>query len=103
MQSKELFQSTFRFLDFCSRRIRRNCTHLLLKKIALATIKAHNKNKMDIKYYFDKWVKYVEFRKYDQWCEIHNEELLEQEYSEKSNMDSVYWCWNCKYSDCEIH
>ena len=49
MQSKELFQSTFRFLDFCSRRIRRNCTHLLLKKIALATIKAHNKNKMDIK------------------------------------------------------
>ena len=53
--------------------------------------------------YFHLWRLKVSFRKYDEWCEIHNEELKEQQYAEEQGMDSIYWCWNCKYSDCEIH
>ena len=57
----------------------------------------------DIRYYFDKWRLNISFRKYDQWCELHNEEILEQEFATENNMEPIYWCWNCKYSDCEIH
>ena len=21
----------------------------------------------------------------------------------KNDMDSIYWCWNCKYHECDIH
>jgi hypothetical protein len=43
------------------------------------------------------------FKRYDEWCELHREELAEEEYAMNNGMDSVHWCWNCKYSDCYIH
>jgi len=58
---------------------------------------------MDILFYFNKWKEFVEIKKYDKWCEVHNEELMEDYFAEQNNMESIYWCWNCKYSSCEIH
>ena len=59
---------------------------------------------MNIRYYFNLWKARVEmFKRYDEWCTIHSEELAEQEYAAMNNGDSVDWCWNCKYSDCDIH
>ena len=61
---------------------------------------------MFIKFYFNLWrintQKKKMFRDYDEWCEINNERLAEEEYAE-NNMDSIYWCWNCKYHECDIH
>lgn len=42
-------------------------------------------------------------QEYDEWCEIHQEELDEQEYAVQNEMPSVYWCWNCQYNDCKVH
>ena len=58
--------------------------------------------------YFEKWKELVLFRRYDRWSqeflnEIKNEELDEINYAVENDMDSIYWCWNCKYSDCYIH
>ena len=58
---------------------------------------------INIKYYFDIWRNNVSFKKYDEWCEIHNEELNEIEYASNNDLEPIYWCWNCKYSDCNIH
>ena len=74
----------------------------------MGTIKHHKakracKVKMDILFYFKKWKQNVEFKKYDQWCENNNEELMENYYAQENNMDSNYWCWNCKYSECDRH
>ena len=28
----------------------------------------------------------------------------EKDYAiNNTDLDSIHWCWNCKYSDCEIH
>ena len=51
---------------------------------------------------FNLWRDKVLHRKYDEWCEQVDAELAEMEYAAKENMESVYWCWNCKYHDC-IH
>ena len=58
--------------------------------------------------YFKKWIDYVSFKRYDRWCEeffneIKEEELGEVKYSIENDMDSIYWCWNCKHSECEVH
>ena len=58
---------------------------------------------VNISVYFKKWRDYVSYKKYDRWCEIHNEELDEINYARENNMESFHWCWNCKYSDCDIH
>ena len=34
--------------------------------------------------------------------EIKQEELDEIEYAKIMGMDSIYWCWGCKYGDCRI-
>ena len=59
--------------------------------------------KLDIAFFFKKWQQAVTFRKYDEWCENNREEILEEEYACKNAMEPVYWCWQCQYSDCEIH
>jgi hypothetical protein len=60
-----------------------------------------------IKRFFNLWRFNAErirsFREYDNWCETVEEELQEVEYSIKNGMDPIFWCRNCKYSDCEIH
>ena len=39
--------------------------------------------------------------KFEENCQ---EELDEIEYARViGNMDSIHWCWNCKYSDCDQH
>lgn len=58
---------------------------------------------MDINYYFNLWKTKTLFKKYDDWCENYNEELLEEQFAEENNMESIYWCWNCKYNECYIH
>lgn len=58
---------------------------------------------MDIAFYLKKWRDIVSFKKYDRWCETQEEEHNEINYARENNMDSLYWCWNCKYSDCDIH
>jgi len=58
---------------------------------------------VNVKYYFDLWRTKVSIRKYDEWCEINNERLQEEQYAQQTGMDSVDWCWNCKYSDCNLH
>ena len=59
---------------------------------------------MNIKYYFKLWRSKVQtFKRYNEWCELYQEELAEEEYAMNNGMDSVHWCWNCKYSDCDIH
>ena len=59
---------------------------------------------MNIKYYFKLWRSKVQtFKRYNEWCELYQEELAEEEYAMNNGMDSVDWCWNCKYSDCNIH
>ena len=57
----------------------------------------------NIKYYFNLWRKITLFNKYDKWCDIHNDELREIEFAQNNNMDTIYWCWNCKYHECDIH
>jgi hypothetical protein len=57
---------------------------------------------MNIVFYFDKWCLFVTGKKYDRWCETQEENRSEQKFAEK-HMDPIYWCWNCKYSDCGIH
>ena len=52
---------------------------------------------------FKIWRQKTYFARYDQWCEEHADELLEEQFARDNNMDSEYWCWGCKYSDCDRH
>ena len=49
------------------------------------------------------WRDNIMYRKYDRWCEIQEEQIEEDSYARKTGMDSVYWCWNCRHSDCNVH
>jgi hypothetical protein len=56
-----------------------------------------------ISYYFNLWRTKVLFKHYDDWCEECKDELLEQKFAMENDMESIYWCWNCKYNECELH
>jgi len=56
---------------------------------------------INIRYYFNVWLKKYLNKK--EWSENLQEESEECEYAGENKMDSIYWCWNCKYSDCYIH
>jgi hypothetical protein len=34
---------------------------------------------------------------------IEEEEYIDDENAASEGMDSIYWCWNCKYSECDYH
>ena len=53
--------------------------------------------------FFNIWRNKVIAIRYSKWCEINNDQLEDTKYAEESGMSSDYWCWNCKYSDCELH
>ena len=54
--------------------------------------------------YFDIWAQNVEYRKNRRaFYEIQQEEQDEIDFAQNSGMDPIYWCWNCKYSDCDQH
>lgn len=56
-----------------------------------------------ISYYFNLWRTKVLIKHYDDWCEDCKDELLEQKFAMENDMDPIYWCWNCKYNECELH
>jgi len=54
--------------------------------------------------YFDIWAQNVEYRKHRRaFYEIKQEEQDEIDFAQNAGMDPIYWCWNCKYSDCDRH
>ena len=61
----------------------------------------------DLKYYLNIWILNYKNKKadkeYNQWCDINNERINEEYYAITNDMESIYWCWNCKYSECDIH
>jgi hypothetical protein len=52
---------------------------------------------------FNHWKRVVDERRYDMWSETHDETLKEAYFARENDMDTIYWCWNCKHSDCDIH
>ena len=59
---------------------------------------------MSISYYFNLWKNKVKmFREYDQWCQLHEDEINENIFARENGLDSIHWCWNCKYHECDIH
>ena len=63
----------------------------------------NTENMILAKKYFKIWRDIVSYKKYDEWCEINQEYLNELQFAMDNEMDSVHWCWNCKYSDCSVH
>ena len=54
--------------------------------------------------YFYHWLYQVRLIKAKkQWEEDQLEELEEREYAIANDEDPIYWCWNCKHSDCDRH
>ena len=49
------------------------------------------------------WNQWNEWKQQEIFYEIKEEEYSEEEYASREGMDSIYWCWNCRYSECEIH
>jgi hypothetical protein len=49
------------------------------------------------------WNQWTIWKQRELFYEIKEEEYSEQEYSSREGMDSIYWCWNCKYSECDYH
>ena len=35
--------------------------------------------------------------------EIKKEMEDDTTFARENNMNSIYWCWNCQYSDCDRH
>jgi hypothetical protein len=54
------------------------------------------------KYYF-KWREIIENNRYNEWKEIQDELDNEIDFAVQEFMESEHWCWNCKYSECEVH
>ena len=50
--------------------------------------------------FFSHWQSIVRKNK---WLELWYEEKEEIEYAENNNMDSIYWCKQCKYGCCDRH
>ena len=54
--------------------------------------------------FFYHWVNRVrDIKERRQWEENQLEEVAENDFAAAIGEDSVYWCWNCKYSDCPQH
>ena len=55
-----------------------------------------------IAFYFNLWRTNANKRKRE-YEEYYEESIAEETFARESGMDSEYWCWNCRYSDCQIH
>ena len=55
--------------------------------------------------FFNQWKAYFYYKKEKiLFDEIKQEIEEEKEYAmNNTDIDSIHWCWNCKYSECEIH
>ena len=56
-----------------------------------------------LKEFFNIWRQKASFSRYDRWCEEHADELIEELFARENDMGSEYWCWACKYSECDEH
>jgi len=50
---------------------------------------------------FKAWKKYTSDKK--EFYGLKQESEDEKEFASRNLMDPIYYCWNCKYSDCDIH
>jgi len=53
--------------------------------------------------YFFRWRDIIAGRRYREWREIQDEFAAECEFAMKNDMETEFWCWNCKHSDCDVH
>jgi hypothetical protein len=50
--------------------------------------------------YFSIWRENINYRK---WRDIQDDIAGEARYAAKHGMESEFWCWACKYYDCDRH
>ena len=53
--------------------------------------------------YFWRWRDVIAGRRYQEWCEIQDELASEAQFAMNNDMETEFWCWNCKHSECERH
>ena len=54
--------------------------------------------------YFDIWAQNVQYRKNRRdFYENQQEEQEEIDFAQNTGMDPIYWCWRCRYSECDEH
>lgn len=53
--------------------------------------------------YFWRWRDVIAGRRYKEWCEIQDELQGECEFAMNNDMETEFWCWNCKHSECDRH
>jgi len=54
------------------------------------------------KYYW-MWRDIVARSRFRQWKEIEDELAAECEYAIQNDMETEFWCVNCKHSECTVH
>ena len=59
-------------------------------------------NVLEEKYWWI-WRDRVAARRYREWREIQDDLEAECEYAMLNDMETEFWCWNCKHSSCDRH
>ena len=59
-------------------------------------------NVLEEKYWW-RWRDCVAARRYREWREIQDDFEGEYEYAMLNDVETEFWCWNCKHSSCDIH
>jgi len=58
---------------------------------------------MDPEFFEAEIIRITDVPKINEWYEIHVSELTETEYAANNGLESTYWCWMCRFSECEYH
>ena len=53
--------------------------------------------------YFWRWRDCVAATRYREWREMQDELAAEAQFAMENDMETEFWCWNCKHSVCDIH
>jgi len=53
--------------------------------------------------YWSRWRDCVDRSRYIEWKEIQEELAAEAKFAIENDMETEFWCVNCKYSECKIH
>ena len=53
--------------------------------------------------YWWRWRDCVAARRYREWCEFQDELTAEAEFAMNNDIETEFWCLNCKLSDCDRH
>ena len=73
------------------------------KILALWGINKAPKMESLVEKYWLRWRDCVAARRYRDWREIQDELADEARFAIENDMETEFWCWNCKHSDCEKH